>query len=118
MKCFKFIFLFVFFVSCDDIVGVNDISDETLTILAPTNGSTLIITDVTFSWNSVEDAEQYKLQVATPNFVMANQIILDTLVASTNFSQPLELGNYEWRVRAENSEYQTDYSTQNFTIEE
>jgi len=119
MKNIFWVFISLFFVlSCDDIIGIEDISNKTVTILAPTNESVLTITDINFSWNTIEDAERYKLQIATPNFESATQIVLDTTITSSNFTKTLELGIYEWRVRAENSGYTTIYSTQSFTIEE
>lgn len=103
--------------SCDDITEIEDISNRTVNILAPTNDAVLNITDVTFSWNNVEDAENYRLQIATPSFENAAQIVADTLVTATHFTKTLTIGNYEWRVRGENSGYQTSYSTQSFSIE-
>lgn len=111
-----FTFLLVF--SCDDIIEVTDISEEAVTILAPTDTSVLTETTVNFSWNSVEDAESYRLQIATPDFENTTAIEEDTLVTTTNFSKALNSGNYEWRVRAENSDYQTTYTTQGFSITE
>ncbi|MAB49221.1 MAG: hypothetical protein CMC05_11385 [Flavobacteriaceae bacterium] len=118
MRYLKLLLAVILLVSCEEIIEVVDISNENVVVLAPTDTSTLTITDINFSWEAVEDAEQYKLQIATPNFESANQIVLDTTITTTNFNQDLELGNYEWRVRAENSDYQTAYSTQSFTIEE
>ena len=118
MKRLIFIILYgVFVLSCDDIIEVEDISERTVTVLAPTDESILIITDVNFSWDDVEDSEQYRLQIATPDFETATQIVLDTTIVFTNFTKTLDLGNYEWRIRAENSDYQTAYTTQRFSIE-
>lgn len=118
MKRLIFIILYgVFVLSCDDIIEVEDISERTVTVLAPTDESILIITDVNFSWDDVEDSEQYRLQIATPDFETATQIVLDTTIVLTNFTKILDLGNYEWRIRAENSDYQTAYTTQRFSIE-
>jgi len=89
-----------------------------ITALAPTNNSVLAEGDITFSWDVLQDATQYRLQIATPTFENASQILLDSTMILTNFSNSLQLGNYEWHVRSENSEYQTSYTTQNFTVEE
>lgn len=105
------------FTSCDDIIEIEDISGRSVNVLAPTEGVVLDITDVIFSWTAVEDAEHYRLQVATPNFENATQIVSDTLITATSFTKTLSAGAYEWRVRAENSGYQTAYTTQNFSIE-
>jgi len=117
MRKVKYILILFLILSCDDIIEVEDISDKTVTILAPTNNTTLTITEVNFSWDMLDDAEQYKLQIATPTFEEATQILLDTIITTTNFNKTLDVGNYEWRIRAENSEYQTSYTTQSFTIE-
>ena len=107
----------VLMLSCSDIIDVEDISEQGVMVLAPDESSVLNITDVNFSWETVIDAEQYKLQIATPSFDSAIQIVLDTTIVITNFSKTLELGAYQWRVRAENSNYETAYTTQSFTIE-
>lgn len=109
--------VFISTISCDDIIEVEDISNRTVTILAPTDNSVLDITDVTFTWQSVEDAERYTIQIATPDFETANQIVLDSTIASTSFLKTLAVGAYQWRVKAKNSDYETVYTSQNLTIE-
>lgn len=103
-------------VACEDVIFVEDISGENISILAPSEGTTLTNTSVTFSWNPVEDAEHYRLQIATPSFESASQVALDSLVSTTNFTMTLNANDYQWRVRAENSGYHTVYVTQNFSV--
>lgn len=117
MKYLKIILMFFSIVSCEDIIGVENISSKNVLILAPKDKTILMITDVNLSWDAVPEAEQYNVQVALPNFNMASQIILDTVTASTSFFKTLNSGDYQWRVRAENSAFKTSYTTQNFTIE-
>ncbi len=113
------LFCLVFsFIACDDILEVVDISNKTVTALAPTNLSMIETTAVTFSWQTVEEAEGYYLQVAIPNFENASQILVDTIIAKTNYSEILKPANYQWRVRAENSDYKTDFTTNSFTVAE
>ncbi len=112
--------------ACEDIIEVVDISKETVTVLAPTNQSVIGTTDVTFTWqHDIEDAENYHLQVATPTFGNASQIvvdtlmpIIDTLTTKTSFTKTLEAKDYEWRIRAENANYRTTYTTIGFRVEE
>ena len=104
-------------IACDDIIEVVDISQETISVLAPTNNAVIDTTKVTFSWQALEDAEKYHIQVATPSFENAIQIVLDTLVSKSNHSQTLERKTYEWRIRGENSDYQTTYTINSFTVE-
>lgn len=117
MNHLKLIALFVLIASCDDIIEVEDISQKTVTALAPTNNSVLSTANVTFSWESLKDAVHYRLQISTPTFGEATQIVVDSLVSTTSFSKELTPNNYQWRVRAENSGYTTAFSTQSFTVE-
>ncbi|WP_458628636.1 fibronectin type III domain-containing protein [Winogradskyella sp. PC D3.3] len=112
------IVLALFSFACEEILVVEDISQDTVAILAPTTDSVLAEGIISFSWSELEEAEQYRLQLATPTFENASQVLLDSLITTTSFSKTLEFGNYEWRIRAENSEYQTAYTIQNFTVEE
>ncbi|WP_407556480.1 hypothetical protein [Winogradskyella sp. 4-2091] len=118
MKRVVLILVLLFVFSCDDIIEVEDISNEIVTVLAPTEASVLSDTTITFSWNEVEEAESYRLQIAAPNFENASAIEVDSLVTSSGFSKALEAGNYQWRIRGENSGYQTLYTTQSFSITE
>lgn len=105
-------------VACDDITEVEDISNETVTIVAPVNDAVLDTIAVTFTWQTVQDAENYHIQVATPSFENAVQVVKDSVLTTTSFSTSLDNKNYEWRIRAQNSGYQTAYTKQAFLIEE
>ena len=113
---FCLIGLLVIVLSCDDILEVEDISKKSVEILAPTNNSIIDTTYVSFTWNTVIGADNYKLQIATPDFENTIQIITDTITTKTSFSQTLVPKNYEWRVRAENSNYHTSFSTHAFSV--
>ncbi len=104
------------FMACSDIVRVEDISDETVSILAPSNNAILNSTDVTFNWQTVEEADEYRIQIADPNFTEALQIVTDSTVTTTSFFIALNGGSYEWRVKALNSAYETAYTIQSFSV--
>lgn len=108
--------LIILFSNCEAIF-VEDISDATITILAPTEGSAITAGAVNFNWNPIDDASSYQLQIATPNFTNATQVVLDTTIAKTAFSTDLAIGNYQWRVKALNSDYQTNYTTTSFEVQ-
>ena len=101
--------------SCEA-VFVEDISNDSIVLLAPLNNSQLNVGNNTFSWELINNAETYQIQIATPNFENANQIVLDSIVLDNNLLQSLDLGTYQWRVKASNSEYETQYSTVSFTV--
>lgn len=105
LVAFSFLLLF----SCEEILFENDISKEVEVLVAPVNNAQFFSTGVTFTWESVPDATKYQLQIAKPNFANPMQIVLDTIVTTTSFTQQLPIGDYEWRVRAVNSAYSTNY---------
>jgi hypothetical protein len=116
----KNIFLFfisiILFVSCDEIVEVTDISEGTVTILAPSDAITIATGSINFNWETVYEATDYQLQIATPTFANAISIIVDTTMDTNSYSTTLEVGEYEWRIKAINSNYETSYSTNSLTV--
>lgn len=104
------------FVSCEEILLETDISDEVVQLVAPANNTVFSSTGVTFTWDAIADATSYRLQIAQPNFDNPTQIVLDTVVSKTYFTQQLTVANYEWRVKALNSAYETAYSTRFFSV--
>jgi hypothetical protein len=114
-KFFTFLVIFSF-ISCEEILLVDDISKKEVSLTAPANNAALSSSGVGFSWEPVESAEKYQLQIATPNFDAAQQIVLDTLVTKNSFTQQLNIGKYEWRVKAVNSAYETAYAKKSFEI--
>jgi len=104
--------------SCDDIIEVPDISDNTVTLLAPREGAIIRSNTTTFSWEPVEDADDYLLQVATPDFETASQILVDSALVRTAYTAELLPGNYEWRLKARNSGFETSYTAFTFIVSE
>jgi len=120
--CFG-ILIFIGCVSCEELLEVSDISTQEVFLLAPTNNRVLDKKSVNFIWEEVADAESYRIQVAYPSFLEASQFSLDTLVVKDSaYTRPfvtknLENNSYEWRVKALNSDFETTYKTQAFTVE-
>ncbi|MBR9914712.1 MAG: hypothetical protein GYB32_07785 [Algicola sp.] len=106
------------FLSCKDLIEVEDISAESVTVLAPMDNVTLNENIVTFSWEPLEYAETYQLQIVAPSFESPAQIVQDTIVLNNSFSGSFSANNYQWRIKALNFAYETQYTTQNLTIEE
>jgi len=94
----------------------NDISNETVNLIAPSNGVDLTDNNITFTWNEVPFADDYVLQIATPDFINPLQVVVDETLANTSSSQTLNDGSYQWRVKARNSSSETNYSTNSFTV--
>lgn len=94
----------------------NDLSEVAVQLIAPANDAVLTDQEITFSWEAVPFSENYKIQIATPDFENATQLLADEVLSSTSFSNTLEDGAYQWRVKAQNSESETSYTTYSLTV--
>ena len=115
-KIISLILVLFCFISCDEIVNEKNISTQTVNILAPTNNAQFNSTSVTFSWDLLADATEYRIQIAKPNFSNATEIILDTKITESSLTKQLNVGTYEWRIKALNGSSETQYVTRSFTI--
>lgn len=113
----------IFFFACEDIIELEDISNQEVVALAPLEGATINGNEISFNWNEVEEASGYHIQVATPNFASASQVVLDSTMfkdtlgyVATKINKTLLNSSYEWRVKAINSGYETVYTTNYFTV--
>ncbi|KDN54713.1 hypothetical protein [Flavobacterium seoulense] len=109
-------FFLITVTSCEEILLETDISKKEVQLVAPANNISFNATGVTFTWEAVPDATKYRLQIAKPSFENPSQIVLDTTITATSFNQQLAIANYEWRVRALNSAYETNYSSRFFSV--
>jgi hypothetical protein len=108
--------IFLCFFSCEEILFEKDISKNEVILIAPTNSAQFFSTGITFTWETTEETIKYQLQIAKPNFTNPLQIITDTIIAKTTFTQQLPVGEYEWKVRALNGSYATNYTRRSFTV--
>ncbi len=104
-------------VSCEAILFEEDISDSSVIVLAPLHNSVVETSNVNFNWTAVEDADNYQLQIAVPDFVNATQILTDSILPETSYSLFMESSSYQWRVRALNENSETIYTTVSFTVQ-
>jgi hypothetical protein len=105
-----------FISGCKDVFE-EDISKRELIINSPVQGAQSTIYNQLFWWNKMEGATQYSIQVVTPSFDSLVKVLADTTVVGTDkFYKTLEPGKYQWRIRAENGYYKTEYQTYSFTM--
>jgi hypothetical protein len=81
-----------------EITKFRDTTISTVQLSSPSNGETLPLGDITFSWNSVSNATKYQ-------FILYNrqgQVALDTTKNTTSLTIPLVggEGTITWKVRA------------------
>ncbi|MEN0052364.1 MAG: hypothetical protein AAGC65_01780 [Mucilaginibacter sp.] len=115
LKLLPFSLIFFFFLieiisSCKEFIEPS-ITKRAMILNAPGDNYQSTSYSVNFWWGDVEDALYYRLQVVTQRFDSIGGLVLDTLVKDTKFTQTLDPGNYQWRVRAENGSTQTAFST-------
>lgn len=112
------ILLFVAFgwSGCRDIFEI-DLTDEKVSILAPTNNLHTDIVTQTFWWEEVEGALEYNLQIVSPSFSSIQTLVLDSTLTDNVFTYTLLPGTYQWRVNASNGSSQTDYTTYTLVID-
>lgn len=102
--------------SCEEVLFEPDISRERVTLIAPANNTEIAANSVRFNWEPVDGATGYQIQIATPSFANANQLLLNTVTDSTFYQMELVQNDYEWRVRAQNSGYATPYASAKFKV--
>lgn len=93
------------FISCDDILE-EDISNDIVQTTYPFEGAVIESNVVTFQWNELDGADDYRVQIYDLDQIK----VYDTLVSTVNVSLPMDEGEYQWRVRGENSAYESTYS--------
>ncbi len=103
--------------SCEEILLEEDISTSKVELLTPGENAVIKSSTISFRWTEVEAATEYQLQIATPGFEAPQQIVTDVIIEENFYSAELPEGEYEWRVRATNSNYSTAFSSGAFTVE-
>ena len=99
----------IVFFSCEDIIE-EDITNDTIQVIYPQNNEVVNSNVVNFQWASLDGADDYRVQVFTSN---NSSMVLDSLVSQNHLNIPMSQGNYQWRVRGENSGYTSTYSMNN-----
>ena len=88
-----------FLMGCSEVFEPN-LSEEKILIFSPSEGEIISNSEVQFNWSEVQDAINYHLQVAKPDFIGPHIMILDTLLTKTQFIDFLSEGEHTMRVRA------------------
>lgn len=104
-------------IGCDEVFE-DDLSEETVVVIAPTNGLSTSILSHTFWWEPVEDARGYNLTIVSPSFDNIERLIVDTNITGTKFNYTLFPDSFEWSIRAYNGSTTTDYFIYSLVIEQ
>jgi len=102
--------------SCDALVE-EDVSNKPVALLTPPNAFVSSDFTIAFKWEDVEEADFYRIQIVKPDFENTVQFLVDSLTSQSEFSFSFESGAYEWRVRSENNNSQSDYAVGSFVVD-
>ncbi len=103
-------------VSCQDFFEKN-IEDKTVTVISPLDGAVSPYYAVIFRWNDVSGATEYQIQAVSPSFENPLLFLYDTLISGTTLTLSFNPGSFQWRIRAVNSAYMSNFQTYNFSID-
>ena len=108
------IFEIVFLSSCKDIFE-EDISEDKVNVIAPTNAKRFKTREITFIWDELEGADEYQIEIVTPRYTAIEKIVKDTTIdgskTSWNYTFP-NVGEYEWKIVAKNGGYTSKETVQ------
>jgi len=101
--------LSIYLFSCKDFFE-EDLQKQEIKIIVPTNNTISTNTNITFDWEDIKGAIEYRIQVASPSFNNSSLFYMDSTVDVSTLVLTLLPNEYQWRVRAENNSSQTNYS--------
>lgn len=112
---FKVVLCACFCIGCNDIFE-KDISLSTIDIITPEDNLVITKPSVLFWWDYLDGSDFYELQIASPNFESIESLIVDTVLYGNLINVPIVTGVYEWRIRACNSAYCSNFFFRSLVI--
>ena len=97
------------FSSCKDFFE-EDLEDKNLTIIAPANNAISTNSNITFDWDDLEGASNYRMLIGSPSLSNPSSLYIDSNLTISALLLTLNPGDYEWKIRAENNSSETNYS--------
>lgn len=91
-----------------------DLSAQIVALTSPIDNYSVNVTTGTFKWQSLYNADEYRLQVTD---TASGSLIVDITQTGTEYNYTLSEGNYIWGVRAQNSLSISLYSTRKLNID-
>lgn len=107
--------VFIFLVSCEALF-IGDISNDKVVVLVPQNNTEKSAGDITFAWNEMTDADEYRITIVSPSFENATELIVNTTTTTTSITQNLTAGEYEWSIIGLNAEYESAENVFSLTV--
>lgn len=98
--------------------SILDLSNQAIQLLEPPADLETQDTSFTFRWGTLDGADSYRFQIAAPDFTFSSNILHDILMTTDQYELNLTEGEYIWRVRAENDQSVTLYSTRSLVVDQ
>lgn len=95
--------------------STSDLSQQTLVVSSPPQNYITNQTNINFTWLPFDLADDYRLEVASPDF--NGTVLLDINLAATTISYTFDVGTYQWRIRAQNSSSNSQYTLGTLVID-
>jgi len=94
--------------------STSDLSGQSVVLLLPVNNFQTQDQTISFTWEILESAEEYRFQLMDD---FDNSLVEDHLLAQNAVSLTLDEGDYVWKVRAQNSFSNSPYSEFSLSID-
>lgn len=92
------------------------LANQNVVVTAPASSGTAVASSLMlFSWNAVGAADYYRIEITN---VTNGSVIVTTTLTAVNYQYTLAQGNYEFKVRAENTSSFTPWTTRTFSIDQ
>ncbi len=95
--------------------SVSLVNQSVIITLPASNGTATASSTVSFSWNGVSGATLYRVEITNTT---SGAGVVATTTTLANYTTTLAQGNYEFRVRAENSASFTAWATRTFSVDQ
>ncbi|HNU34433.1 MAG TPA: hypothetical protein PKN75_12675 [Bacteroidia bacterium] len=89
-------------ISCKDVFE-EDLEGKIVKIISPPDSLRTSQVLQTFWWEEIEESESYRIQIVKGTFNFPLEFVSDSLVYGDKFSKSLLPGDYQWRIRPENT---------------
>jgi len=101
--------------ACEDVFE-TDIENKSVRLLSPKDNVVSITNLVSFSWETLEGADSYDFQIVSNTFANPLMYLCDSNITANFISYILPAGSYQWRIKAKNFGYSSNFSVRSFTI--
>lgn len=113
---FSILLLILFFTSCSDFLE-DDLTEDSIELITPMNNIVTLESNMTFTWEALEGATGYEIQIVAPSFDSILSFVAKTDLGNTiRFDTSLLAGSYEWKLIGYNSAYETESDIFQFEI--